>query len=191
MPGDEHMQKTNENIMAVLEVLRSSYEDRNPARIGAVMDLFDEGEGIELIGIGASERGGAEWFSGKEDIREIILGDWELWGDVVIHTKDAHITVNGETAWISMTATLLKNESFDKALFDSADQMKMMLEGLDPNKDDPQDAILASSYFGLGRLLDAKKPVGEGWPLVITAVLVSRAGAWKIHSMHWSMPPEG
>ena len=174
----------------MLELLKDTYKDRNPKRIDEIMSLLYSDKNIEMIGIGAYERNGEEWFKGKERIREIILGDWEYWGDVDINAKDSQITVNENTAWVSMTAQLLKSKEFESAMFDYVKQMKLKLDGVDSNVKSPISAVLDAVYFGLGRLRDNNKKIGEGWPLVITAVLVKRENIWKFHTLHWSMPPE-
>jgi hypothetical protein len=53
------------------------------------MDLFLQSDEIELIGIGASMRGGNEWFQGVEAVKSIIEGDWEYWGDVILDVEGA------------------------------------------------------------------------------------------------------
>lgn len=124
---------------------------------------------------------------GAEHIREIIASDWEYWGDVKIHSESANNNIHEEIAWISMTATLLKSEAFNKAMPQYLEQMDIIL------KEDNADAIQAmmnATFYGLGRLRDSMKKVGDGWALVITAVLVKRETGWKFNTIHWSMPAE-
>ncbi|RJQ41856.1 MAG: hypothetical protein C4545_05985 [Anaerolineaceae bacterium] len=55
---------------------------------------------------------------------------------------------------------------------------------------DPKLAMMNATFYGLSRLRDSMKPVGEGWLIVITAVLVKRKQGWKFHTLHWSVPAE-
>jgi len=55
---------------------------------------------------------------------------------------------------------------------------------------EPKQAMVNAAFFGVGRLRDSLKKVGEGWAMVITAVLVKQEDRWKFHTIHWSMPAE-
>ncbi len=65
------------------------------------IQLFAQEGDPELVGIGASVRGGNEWFEGPDAIREIIESDWTYWGDVWIDVDRARIRVMGDVAGIS------------------------------------------------------------------------------------------
>jgi hypothetical protein len=69
-------------VRIVLQQFLDGYRRRETSTLDSFMNLFDQVEDIELIGIGASERGGVEWFEGPEAIREIIQSDWTYWGSV-------------------------------------------------------------------------------------------------------------
>jgi len=174
-------------VRAVLNALKDAYHERNLAKLDHAMDLFDEDEQIEMIGIGAYQRNGLEWFVGHDRIREIIAGDWEYWGNVEMDVNGAQIHVHGEIAWVSMTATLLQSNAFEKALPQYREQMETLLNEAGA---DPKIAMLNAAFYGMGRLRDSIKPVGEGWPMVITLVLIKRKHGWKFHTLHWSVPAE-
>lgn len=184
------MATDQEKILEVVRVFSDAYQQRDPKNIDRVMDLFDSDDHIELIGIGATKRKGEEWFQGQENVREIILGDWQYWGDVVFDLESVQINIVEQCAWISLCADLLKSAEYEETIYNYIDQMRAKIENLKDGGRDPYKSILDAVYFGVGRLKDREVPVGGGWPLVITAMLVKRGEVWKIHAMHWSMPPE-
>lgn len=88
-----------EEVRNILHQFQNGYKERNIEKLDEFVALFVQDEEIDLIGIGAYERGGVEWFEGVDKIREIILPDWEYWGDVVIDVGGAKISVKGDAAW--------------------------------------------------------------------------------------------
>jgi hypothetical protein len=174
-----------EEVRSVLARFQEGYAVRNLDEVDAFMALFDRDAGIELIGIGAYERGGPEWFEGRDAVREIILSDWQYWGQVRIDVAGAKITVLDRVAWLSTTGTLEQTETFDQALPMYLEQMKAILEDTDLDAD---ERLVEASHFGVRRLRERLKGRGFRWPFVLSAVLVLRHGGWRFHTIHWSMP---
>ena len=81
-----------DEVRKVLQKFQDAYTERNLEKLDSFMELFVSSDNAELIGIGASKRGGYEWFEGLEKIREIIQSDWEYWGNVVIDIAGAKIS---------------------------------------------------------------------------------------------------
>lgn len=172
-------------VRKVLQQFQNGYKNRDLEKLDEFVSLFVQTEDIELIGIGASERGGYEWFEGRDKVREIVQSDWEYWGDVEIDVTGAKISTNGETAWITATGTLEQTGTFDKALPQYLDQMKEIIE--DESKD-ADERLLEASHFGVRRLRERLKGAGTKWKFVISAVLIREKGQWRFHTIHWSMP---
>jgi hypothetical protein len=149
------------------------------------MDLFAPEGGPELIGIGASVRGGNEWFEGPGAIREIVESDWTYWGDVLIDVEGARISALGDVAWLSATGTLAQTDTHDQALPFYLQQMKELLER---EEWDADEQLVEATHFGMRRLRERLKGKGHTWPFVLTAVLVRTGGRWQFHTIHWSMP---
>jgi hypothetical protein len=177
--------KNIEKVRNVLQQFQDGYTQRDLGELDEFISLFDQTSEVELIGIGASKRGGNEWFLGLEKIREIIKSDWEYWGQVEIDVAGAKIMVNGDTAWLTTTDTLEQTGTFNEALPIYLEQMKKMLE--DENQD-PDEKLIEASHFGIRRLRERLKGVGYKWPFVISAVLQKDDNAWRFHTIHWSMP---
>lgn len=186
--------RSNENIMTqisptqdirnVLQKFQNGYIHRDLSRIDEFSALFAQADDIELIGIGAYERGGTEWFIGLEKIQEIIRSDWEFWGNVVIDVEGAAIHTRGETAWVTTTGTLEQTDTFDKAMPYYLEQMVKLLEG----DQSPDHKLMEASHFGVRRLRERALGKGHKWPFVISAVLIKEEDQWRFHTIHWSMP---
>jgi hypothetical protein len=179
------MNSMSEEVRQVLQRFQDGYTARDLAKLDEFMALFHRSDDIELIGIGASVRGGNEWFQGIDAIREIVESDWVYWGDVFIDVDGAKITVHGDVAWLSTSGTLTQTDTFTKALPLYLNQMKELLED---ETSDPDARMMEATHFGLRRLRERQKGVGFAWPFVLTAVLVRTHNAWCFHTIHWSMP---
>ena len=80
-------------LRAVLQRFQDFYTRRDPALVDECLDLFAQDDGIELIGTGGVRPGVDEWYLGRAGVRELLLYDWESWGDVALDTAAARIAV--------------------------------------------------------------------------------------------------
>lgn len=176
-----------QQIRNVLQKFQDGYVTRNKSKLDEFMELFAPTDEIELIGVGASERGGNEWFNGRAAVRDIIEGDWTYWGAVDIDVDGARIAVSGETAWFSATGTLTSGDEYEEAYPFYLEQMRDLL--MDESKS-LDDRLTDATHFGVRRLRDRMRGKGARWPFVITAVLVKTDGSWGFHTLHWSFPAE-
>jgi hypothetical protein len=181
MQGDDAIAEVRE----VFQRFQEGYTARDPSRLDEFMNLFVPSEEAELIGIGASVRGGNEWFQGPGAIREIIESDWTYWGDVILDVEGAKISLRGDVAWLSTSGELAQTQTFDDALEFYLEQMKELLEDQDADLD---ERLMEATHFGMRRLRERHKGMGHAWPFVFTAVVVRDQGGWRFHTIHWSMP---
>ncbi|MDX1435605.1 MAG: nuclear transport factor 2 family protein [Anaerolineales bacterium] len=178
----------NDTALAVRQTLRQfqeGYTARDTSALDNFMQLFSRRGDVEMIGIGATTRGGSEWFRGPDQVREIVDSDWRFWGEVQLDVDEAQISVSGNTAWISTSGQLLQNQAFNEAMAFYVSQMKDLLE---EEGADPDTRMMEATHFGLRRLRERHKGEGHAWPLVLTAVLIMEQGNWRFHTIHWSMP---
>lgn len=105
-----------ESVRGVLQRFQDGYTARDLSKLDEFMQLFVQSDEIEMIGVGASKRGGPEWFQGLASVREIVEGDWTYWGDVRLNLEGAKITVLGSVAWLSTDGVLISNQEYEKAL---------------------------------------------------------------------------
>ena len=179
------MEHSIEEVRTTLQRFQAGYRARDVTKLDEFMTLFAPAEDIELIGIGAAKRAATEWFVGPSAIRDIVEGDWTYWGNVELDVSGAKITVRGEVAWLSTTGAVIQNQAYDKALPQYLQQMKAILENPDF---DPDTQLMEATHFGMRRLRERSKGLGQAWPFTFVAVLVQADGAWRFHTIHWSMP---
>lgn len=179
------MEHSIEAVRAVLQRFQAGYIARDASKLDEFMTLFAPDEDIELIGIGAAKRAATEWFIGSAAIRDIVEGDWTYWGNVELDVSGAQIHVRGEVAWLSTTGAVVQTQAFDKALPQYLQQMKAILENGDF---DPDTQLAEATHFGMRRLRERIKGIGHAWPFTFVAVLINCDGAWRFHTIHWSMP---
>lgn len=172
-------------VRLTLQRFQEGYARRDKSKLAEIMDLFIQGDDCELIGIGAAERGGNEWFQGRDQIREIIESDWTYWGDVLFDVAGARISLLGDVAWLSTGGQLIQTETFDRAMSFYLNQMKDLLSQEDVDVD---TRLVETTHYGMRRLRERHKGKGYAWPFVLTAVLVRENGVWRFHTLHWSMP---
>ena len=174
-----------EQVREVLQLFQDGYTARDASKLDQFMELFYPSEEIELIGIGASVRGGNEWFQGVEAVRDIIAGDWEYWGNVLLDVSEAKISIQGDVAWLSTTGSIEQTSTHDEALKFYLEQMKDLLEDEHVDQD---TRLVEATHFGMRRLRERLKGKGYKWSFVLTAVLIYTADGWRFHTIHWSMP---
>ena len=174
-----------EAVRAVLQRFQDGYATRDVTKLDDFMTLFAPNEDIELIGIGAAKRAANEWFVGQPAIRDIVEGDWTYWGNVELDVAGAQIHVHDEVAWLTTTGAVIQTQVFDKALPQYLQQMKALLENAEL---DPDTQLIEATHFGMRRLRERLKGEGYAWPFTFVAVLIKSAGAWRFHTIHWSMP---
>ena len=172
-------------VRDTLRQFQEGYTARDLSRLDEFMDLFAPQGSPELIGIGASVRGGNEWFEGPDAIREIVESDWTYWGDVWIDVDGARISALGDVAWLSTTGKITQTDTHDEALPFYLEQMKEMLGNQEWDAD---EQLVEATHFGMRRLRERLKGKGHTWPFVLTAVLVQIEARWRFHTIHWSMP---
>lgn len=173
------------DVRRKLQQFQDGYTNRNLEQIDAFMNLFVQNGDPELIGIGAAERGGYEWFEGLDKIREIIQSDWEYWGDVEIDVAGAKISIKGDVAWLTTTGTLEQTDASEKALPLYLNQMKEILGADDLDAD---AKLIEATHFGMRRLRENLKGRGHKWPFVISVVFQREADEWRFDTIHWAMP---
>jgi hypothetical protein len=181
------MNQVKGQIREVLGKFQDGYTARDVSQLDKFMELFQQSDEIEMIGVGASKRGGNEWFQGFEQIREIIESDWTYWGDVKLNVEGAKISVKGDAAWLSTDGDLLNTAEFDDALPLYLDMMK---ETLDDESRSLKLRVMDATFFGLSRIRDIQRGVGFPNSFTFTAVLVCEDNVWRFHTIHWSFPGE-
>ncbi|MBN1147274.1 MAG: hypothetical protein JXA78_08460 [Anaerolineales bacterium] len=182
MPAMDH---TIESVRQVLQRFQDGYRARDPSALDDFMQLFVDSDEIELIGVGAYERNGYEWFQGVQAVRQIVEGDWMYWGDVVLDVAGAKIHVHGEAAWLSTTGAVIQRLDIEETLVAYLGRMKELLED---DRSSPEARLVEATHFGMRRWRERVKGQGYPWPFTFSAVLVWSETGWRFHTIHWAMP---
>lgn len=172
-------------VRFVLQKFQDGYTARDITRLDEFMQLFVQGDGIEMIGIGASKRSTNEWFEGLSRIREVVENDWKYWGDVLLDVDGAKISLLGDVAWLSTTGTVTQTEAFDIAIQFHLNDMKAIFEQESLSAD---EILMEVTHYGIRRMRERSKGSGYSWPFTFTAVLVNDGTDWRFHTLHWAMP---
>jgi hypothetical protein len=179
-----------EQVREVLQHFQELYQARDTNRLDEAMRLFAADDDIEMIGIGARERSGPEWFRGKQQIRDIIAGDWQYWGEVYFDVPGARITRKGETAWLTTSGKLVQTIEHAEAMEQYLQQMREMLDAMQETTARADSVMMEVIHFGVRRLREWSLGPGYAWPMVFSAVLILEIDGWKFHTLHWAMPAD-
>jgi len=174
----------SKEILNTFEKFAQGYKKRKADEIDDFMSLFSDDADAQMIGIGATVPGAYEWFTGKEEIKEIILSDWTYWGNVKFDIENIRLTVKGDVAWFSLCAELEQVEQDDETLSFFADKMKEMLEDANMSA---HDKMFEAAHFGVRRVRECNLGAGHMWKIVITGVMTKK-DIWQFHTLHWAMP---
>ncbi len=173
-----------EDILKVFRRFEHGYMNRQADSIDEFMTLFSDEKDSEMIGIGATKPGAYEWFTGKSEIREIILSDWKFWGAVNFNLDNIRIKEKNGVAWFSLCTTLEQLEVNEDSWTFYEKQMKDLFNDTSMSS---HDKMFEATHYGMRRIREKNLGVGYKFDMVITGVLVLDE-TWKFHTLHWSMP---
>jgi hypothetical protein len=146
------------------------------------MELFIPN--IEVIGTNGVKPGLDEWYMNSNTARELVEGDWESWGDLLLDLDSASIHAIGDMGWIAATATVTQNigeENYESYL----SFVKSFIDRPDISAEQKLHHILRGGTNTVYELRRGEKFV---WPLRLTAVVVRESSGWKFAQIHFSFP---
>lgn len=177
---------TEQDIHAVREVLQKfqdGYDRRDAAVIDDFKSLFVPEMDLEVIGTGAVIPGDDEWCLGRDAVCQLLVNDWENWGDLRLDLPDARIHMLGDVAWLATTGTVNMELPQDDTY---ASYLESVRQALDDRESDPKVRLLEILRGGTNTLFEAERGDEYTWPIRFTAVLVRRGGEWLIHQAQFS-----
>jgi hypothetical protein len=172
-----------DKVRILLSRFQEGYSNRDQSHLDEFMELFIDGDELEVIGTNAVDLSGEEWCQGKEAVRALVGGDWEHWGDVRFDMEGAHIHVRGEVAWIATTGTVKDTISTKDRYAGFLDYVEGVLQDEELNK---QAKMLGIVRLGNDLALDLPLSETYVWPFRLTAVAVQDGDEWRFHQMHFS-----
>lgn len=174
-----------DQVRALFQKFQDGYTKRDVAEIDAFMALFCAGDEIEVIGTNTVAPGQGEWCRGQEATRKLIKDDWTGWGDVVFDVQGAHITVNGDVAWLATTAKVTMTMSAENCYQGFLASARGMLE---KEKVDAREKLLDIVRLGTDILFELQEGDTFVWPIRFTAVTVREQHGWRFSQMQFSFP---
>ncbi|MPM27978.1 hypothetical protein SDC9_74495 [bioreactor metagenome] len=170
-------------IRQVLERFQQGYSERNLEKVDTfVEELFIKGEDTCVLGTATGEL-----FLGSDEVKELIKGDWEYWGNVNINWEDAHISMKNQAAWFSTTGTVSYSFEHTPERYDGyVDFIKNIAED---SKITPKQRVAF-----INQVLTLTYHQREGkkreylWPMGLSGVLLKDGGKWKISHLQFSLP---
>jgi len=193
-PQKTGLSKEGEKIVTVLKKLQEGYTRRDPSIVEQwVKDLFTED--VYIIGTNATYPGNFEWREGHEAAVEMFSNDWRCWGDLNMYIDEADISVDNESAWIAMFATVIKKPGHGANRYRSADRsrrgslarIREMAESELPSVLALYEIIHDASMV----LVQYERSHKFIWPIRMTLGMVKKNGKWLLKQIHWSWPGRG
>jgi hypothetical protein len=185
------------DIQAVRDALKKfqdGYERRDPKMIDDFRSLFVSEDDLEVIGTGAIDPGDDEWCLGLDAACDLVINDWEGWGDLVLDVADARIHVLGDVAWLATTGTVTMDLDPTETI---RDYLSYTEEIAADDSVDPRARLMEVLRGATNTLYEADRGEQYIWPLRFTSVLVRRANAgdgnaaspnarWLFHQVQFS-----
>ncbi|MFC1725665.1 DUF4412 domain-containing protein [candidate division KSB1 bacterium] len=180
-------------VFTVLWKLQDGYIKRDTTILEEwIDDLF--AENFYIVGTEAPYPESWEWRGERNAAIEIFKGDWKYWGDVKMYLDEAFISVEDNSAWVAMLATVSRLPGKDPRYRDAETMRKAVLNVIDDKTkmDWPSRRILYEIIHDASwALVEYERSPDFVWPIRITLDLLKRNGKWLIKNTHWSYTGEG
>jgi hypothetical protein len=169
-------------IRDVLEKFQNGYRERKlESVLPFVEELFSNRNSLSILGTGTEEI-----CLGHDEVKELIEGDWEGWGDLYIDCKNAVISIDDGTAWFSTNGTVKYVFEHTQENYDSYVNFIKTITG---NNELTQKQRITFINWVLALTYHQRKDqVREYfWPIILSGILTKEEGGWKIANLHFSV----
>jgi hypothetical protein len=169
-------------IADLLQAFQDGYSHRDLAAVDAFMDLFLPD--AEVIGTNGVRPGEEEWYTSRAAARQLVHGDWEGWGDLLLDLPSASITQHSDAAWIAVPATV--TQSFGDENY--ASFLEFVQDFISKSSMPAEQKLLYILRGGANTLYELHRGEKFVWPLRLTAVVVRTESGWRFAQMSFSFP---
>lgn len=169
-------------IRDILIKFQQGYSERKLENVDSFTEeLFQHSDDISILGTATGEI-----FFGLNEVKQLIKGDWESWGDLNIDYKNAYISIDGNTAWFSTNGTVKYSFEHTQDKYDRyVDYIKTAAED---NKLTPKQRIAFINWVLTLSYHQRDKQIREYfWAMGLSGMLVKEEDSWKIVHLHFSM----
>jgi hypothetical protein len=173
---------SQQEIRSLLQTFQDGYTRRDVTRLDAFMDLFTFD--AEVIGTNGIKPGVDEWYVGRDSARELVKGDWDGWGDLVLDVESASIQVRDDVGWIAVSATVsqtIGTENYDAFL-------KFIKEYIETSNLSAEQKLHFILRGGINTVYELNLGEKFVWALRFTAVVVHEVDGWKFAQVNFSFP---
>jgi ketosteroid isomerase-like protein len=173
---------SHEEIRLLLERFQDGYTHRDVTQADSFMELF--AEDAEVIGTNGVKPGVDEWYMDRASARELVVGDWETWGDLRLDLDSLSIHQRGDVGWVAASATVTKtigSESY-------ASYLEFIKTFIDDTSLSAEQKLLHILRGGTNTLYELRRGEKFVWALRFTAVVMREAEGWKFVQMNFSFP---
>ena len=172
----------NDEIRQLMQTFQEGYIHRDVTKADAFMELFTSD--TEVIGTNGLKPGVDEWYMDRASSRELVVGDWETWGDLRLDLDSMSVHSRGDVGWVAASATVTK--------VIGAENYQSYLEFVKTFIDDPklsaEQKLLHILRGGTNTVYELRRGEKFVWALRFTAVVVREADGWKFAQMNFSFP---
>lgn len=169
-------------IRDILIKFQKGYSERKLENVDSFTEeLFQHSDDISILGTATGEI-----FFGLNEVKQLIKDDWESWGDLNIDYKNAYISIDGNTAWVSTNGTVKYSFEHTQDRYDRyVDYIKTTAED---NKLTAKQRITFINWVLTLNYYQRDKQIREYfWPMSLSGFLVKEEDGWKIVHLHFSM----
>lgn len=176
---------TIDEVRSLLQQFQDGYSARDVSKVDQFMELFGPDESLEVIGTGGVTPGKDEWCRGRSQVRELVQGDWEGWGDLRLDVPGAQIFARGEVAWLATIGTV----SMDIPAERSYQGFQKYIDWIRKQENlDDKAKMLEIVRFGGISLTNLHQGDHYVWPIRFTALAVKDGETWRFYQMTFSFP---
>jgi hypothetical protein len=169
-------------IRELLQRFQDGYTRRDLGAVDEFMDLFTAD--AEVIGTNGVKPGVDEWYVCRDAARELVAGDWEGWGNLLLDLDTASIRAVGGVGWIAATATvtqMIGEENY-------ASYLEFVKDYLDRSDAPPRQKLHYILRGGTNTIYELSRGEKFVWALRLTAVVVRQPVGWKFAQVNFSFP---
>lgn len=172
-------------IREVLCKFQEGYTERNLEKVDAFIDeLFVKRQDTYVVGTGTGEL-----FLGIDQVKELIQGDWEEWGDMRLDLENARIELDGQVAWFAAAGSV--KYVFEDTLEKYDRHVNYINNVIQEVGLTPKQKISFINWF-LSLVYHKREEQKREylWPMRLSGVLLKEAGSWKFSHLKFSMTKE-
>jgi len=171
-----------DEIRSLLRAFQEGYARRDVARADRFMELFTAD--AEVIGTNGIRPGEGEWYLDRASARQLVEGDWQGWGDLLLDWDSISIRRRGFVGWVAATATVTETIGAENY----ASYLEFVKKFLEDSELNAEEKLLYILRGGTNTVYELRRGEKFVWPLRLTAVVLREAGRWKFAQMSFSFP---